>query len=66
MAIWYTLAISPEDGEFDYYEVHDMAFANPVQKGDSIEFKGIEMEVENVLHKIGGKSYLYVTSDCKL
>ncbi len=65
MIFSYTLAIHSEDNQFDYYEVHELAFSNPVSKGDSIEYRDVELEVFQVLHEVGGNSYLHVKTDEK-
>ena len=62
----YTLAIHPQKhSDFDYYEVPDLAFSNPVNKGDSVEYRDTELEVFQVLHEVGGKSYLHVKTNEK-
>ena len=64
---FYDLCITPESSEcnFDYYEVKQLAFKNPVHKGESIEYNNIELEINHVLHE-SEKSRLFCTCDEKI
>jgi hypothetical protein len=63
MIFIYTLCVSPENNEFDYYTVDDLIFNNPIHKDEIIEYLDVELEINNVLHECNGKSFLYVKSD---
>lgn len=66
MNFFYTLCIAPINKQFDYYSIEGLAFNNPVQMGDIVEFRDVELEVCTVLHECNGKSFLYVKTDEKI
>ena len=48
----YDLCIHPVHGaNFDYYEVKDIEFLNPIHKGDVAYHSQIEMEIKIALHE---------------